>query len=96
MVCRSVGLGPPNHQFTTHLPCDRVPLESQFFSLNSTLLPGPPKIIQESPQGSKKLPKVTQIEPRGLKIHEKVKKVKPVKNISIYYVLSTFQHWVLA
>ena len=83
-------------QFTTHLAWSRVPLESQFFSLNSTLLPGPPKIIQESPQGSKKLPKVTKIEPRGLKIHEKVKKVKPVKNISIYYVLSTFQHWVLA
>ena len=83
-------------QFTTHLPYCRVPLESQFFSLNSTLLPGLPKIIQEAPQGSKNLPKVTKIEPRGLEIHEKVKKVKPVKNISIYNVFNTFKHWILA
>ena len=84
------------HQFTTHLPCCRVPLEGQFFSLNSTMFQGLPKIIHKAPQGSIKHSKVTKIEPRGLKIHEKVKKVKPVKNISIYYVLSTFQHWVLA
>ena len=73
-----------------------IPLASQPGQPNSTLFQGLPKIIQMCPQDTKSTQKAPKIEPWELTIHEKVKKVKPIKNISIYYVFNTFKHWVLA
>ena len=69
-----------------------IPLASQ---------PGQPRQLlqsassQQLPRTPKSTPKVTKIKPRELKIHEKVEKAKPIKNISIYYVLHTSKHPVL-
>ena len=54
-----------------------------------------PASSQQLPRTSKSSPKVIKIKPRELKIHEKVEKAKPIKNISIYYVLHTSKHPVL-
>ena len=70
-----------------------IPLASQPGQPRQPLQPAS---SQQLPRTPKSTPKVTKIKPRELKIHEKVEKAKPIKNISIYYVLSTSQHPVLA
>ena len=55
-----------------------------------------PASSQQLPRTPKSTPKVTKIKPRELKIHEKAEKAKPIKNISIYSVLHTSKHPVLA
>ena len=70
-----------------------IPLASQPGQPRQPLQPAS---SQQLPRTPKSTPKVTKIKPRELKIHEKVEKAKPIKTISIYYVLSTSQHPVLA
>ena len=70
-----------------------IPLASQPGQPRQPLQPAS---SQQLPRTPKSTPKVTKIKPRELKIHEKVEKAKPIKNISIYYVLHTSKHPVLA
>ena len=69
-----------------------IPLASQPGQPRQPLQPAS---SQQLPRTPKSTPKVTKVKPRELKIREKVEKAKPIKNISIYYVLSTSQHPVL-
>ena len=66
-----------------------IPLASQPGQPRQPLQPAS---SQQLPRTPKSTPKVTKIKPRELKIHEKVEKAKPIKNISIYYVLHTSKH----
>ena len=69
-----------------------IPLASQPGQPRQPLQPAS---SQQLPRTPKSTPKVIKIKPRELKIHEKVEKAKPIKNISIYYVLHTSKHPVL-
>ena len=70
-----------------------IPLASQPGQPRQPLQPAS---SQQLPRTPKSTPKVIKIKPRELKIHEKVEKAKPIKNISICYVLRTSKHPVLA
>ena len=87
----------PQDQLSYHLlgtlPGSWDPLASQPGQPRQPLQPAS---SQQLPRTPKSTPKVIKIKPRELKIHEKVEKAKPIKNISIYYVLRTSKHPVLA
>ena len=74
VICYLV-VGPRMRQFTTHLPYDRVPLESQLFSLHSTLLQGIPKIIQMSQHGSPGSQNTAQSSKNGAKMGAKTEPI---------------------
>ena len=69
-----------------------IPLASQPGQPRQPLQPAS---SQQLPRTPKSTPKAIKIKPRELKIQEKVEKAKPIKNISIYYVLHTSKHPVL-
>ena len=93
--CLIVDSRPQNQDVTTswaHALDPGIPLASQPGQPRQPLQPAS---SQQLPRTPKSTPKVTKIKPRELKIHEKVEKAKPIKNISIYYVLHTSKHPVL-
>ena len=93
--CLIVDSRPREEPFTFPWACcldPGIPLASQPGQPRQPLQPAS---SQQLPRTPKSTPKVTKIKPRELKIHEKVEKAKPIKNISIYYVLHISKHPVL-